>query len=48
VAGSKFRTEEDPQMLAATAEKLVASATWCPEFVHPWSGYFSGAMVDRV
>jgi len=28
---------EDPQILGATVINLVATATWCPEFVHPCS-----------
>jgi hypothetical protein len=33
---SKYHTE-DPQILGATVKNLVATATWCPRFVHRWS-----------
>jgi hypothetical protein len=34
VTRSKFRTD-DPITLGATVQNLVATATWCPRFVHP-------------
>jgi hypothetical protein len=34
VTGSKLHTE-DPQILGATAQNVVATATWHPGFVHP-------------
>jgi len=35
VTGSKFRIE-DAQILSATVQSIFVTATWRPEFVHPF------------